>query len=379
MHLTPLPPRPAPEARPHGPASLAASLARRAQDDDRPASAMRGSVALLARHGLLTAPLPPDLGGRSLGAAPRTAEEATGLLVAIGSADLSLARLYEGHLNALRLIVAHGTAAQRECAAALARAGGLLGVWGADGDIPVTLSGGTLAGGKRFCSGLGIVAAALVTARSGQGQQLVLTDATDPARADPAQWQAAGMRATFSGTYDLAGVAAPPANLIGPRDIYTAEPLFLGGVWRIAAAELGGTFGLLEAARSHLAARGRLGDPTQTARLGRCLIAAHSALRLAATAAGFAESPAARRDPARAADLSVMARLAAERAAEETLTAVAASAGLEGCTTGTALERRARDLSTYIRQINPDGLLQRTARSLLDDPRPLAEAFAHGG
>ena len=125
-------------------------------------------VAALRDAGLLAAPLPEALGGAGLGTDPAALAEALRL---VGRASLPLGRLYEGHVNALRLVLRHGDAEQRDAAAADARDGAFFGVWNTDvpGEILrlETRPGGIrLQGRKILCSGAGRVDRALVTARA---------------------------------------------------------------------------------------------------------------------------------------------------------------------------------------------------------------------
>jgi alkylation response protein AidB-like acyl-CoA dehydrogenase len=330
---------------------------------------------LVAEHGVSRSPLPCHACGRALGLTERSAAEAVDLLISIGSADLSVGRLLEGHINAIRLIRAYGTDAQIRRVALVVDGGGALGVWGADDGAPVAIAGRTLSGTKRYCSGLGVVQLAIVPVRLGKDQQLVLASTTDERRADATAWAMHGMRATHSGRYNFDGVPFGDAERLGHPGDYTREPLFFGGAWRIAAVELGGVFGLIEAARASLAHRGRLDHPVQASRLGDVLIAAHAARALTVAAAQHAESEAALDAPDQAARHSICARLAAERVAEEAMRAAARSVGLEGLTSGSPLERRLRDLSTYIRQAAPDELKLRVGNAMLHDTAPLAKAF----
>jgi hypothetical protein len=66
-------------------------------------------VAALRSIGLLAAPLPPGLGGCGLGTVPEGAAPLCAALRLIGRASLPLGRLYEGHVNALRLVLRHGS------------------------------------------------------------------------------------------------------------------------------------------------------------------------------------------------------------------------------------------------------------------------------
>jgi len=79
------------------------------------------------------------------------------ILMIIGSGDLSLGRLYEGHLNAVLLVRRFGRPdLQRRVECAIGR-GALLGVWNTDAARPLNLVGAAagfhLEGGKAFASG----------------------------------------------------------------------------------------------------------------------------------------------------------------------------------------------------------------------------------
>ncbi len=330
---------------------------------------------LLDEHGVSRSPLPCHAGGFASGMTARSAAAAVDLMIGIGSADLSVGRLLEGHINAIRLVGAYGTDAQNRRVARVVEGGGALGVWGANDGAAVVIDSGTLSGTKRYCSGLGVVQLAVVPVRLGEDQQLVLVSTTDQGRADAAAWAMHGMRATHSGRYNFDGMSVTPDDRLGYPGDYSREPLFFGGAWRIAAVELGGVFGLVEAVRESLASRGRLDNPIQASRLGDVLIAAHAARALTIAAARHAEGDAALHAPDQAARHSIIARLAAERVAEEAMRAAPRSVGLEGLASGSTLERRLRDLGTYIRQAAPDELRLRVATAMLHDARPLAGAF----
>ncbi|GAD57047.1 hypothetical protein MBELCI_3099 [Limimaricola cinnabarinus LL-001] len=73
------------------------------------------------------------------------------------------------------------------------------------------------------------------------------------------------MQQSRSGGFDCDGLAGRP---LGGPEVYTREPHFLGGTWRIAAVTLGGTTGLLDRAASVLRARGQEGSEAHLLRLG---------------------------------------------------------------------------------------------------------------
>ncbi len=286
-------------------------------------------------------------------------------LVAIAEANLSVARLAEGHANASQLLRLHGRAAGT---------GRLLGVWGADGQAPVVARGQRLAGTKRYASGLGIVERALVTVACDDGIRLALVDVSDPARHRPGAWQMAGMRATVSGEVDLDGL---DPDWVGAPGDYHAEPHFVGGVWRIAALQLGGTFGLLGAARDWLADRGRLDADAQVARLAPLIARALAARGLVERAADVASGPEGLDDPDRAVMLSSQARLLTEDLAQDAIAAVERAIGLPHFEAGSETGRIARDLATYCRQAARDAFEQRAGRIALNRPGPIS-ALWHG-
>ena len=262
-----------------------AGLRQAAPGEDAGAS-VGPSISLLLESGCLGATDPIEL---------------TRTLVAIAEANLPAARLAEGHVNALQLLALYG-AGQHDTTA-------LWGVWGADGAEPLALREGRLVGGKRYASGLGIVARAIVTVPWEETSRLAVLDVTDTNRHRPETWRMSGMRATLSGDVDLSGLT--PHWLGGPGAYYQ-EPYFVGGVWRIAALQLGGTLGLLGEARDWLAAHRRLEAEAQIARLGPLIGRSLAAFGLIERAAGVAMGARGRDDPDRAVMLSSQARLLTE-------------------------------------------------------------------
>ena len=99
-------------------------------------------------------------------------------LTVLGAGDLSVGRLFEGHVNACLLVQKFGSAAIRRRVAAEVRAGKLLAVWCADAAEPLELrpakGGLRLRGGKAFASGAGLVSHALVVAHDRDLRQMIL-------------------------------------------------------------------------------------------------------------------------------------------------------------------------------------------------------------
>ena len=298
-------------------------------------------------------------------------------LVMISQANLPLARLYEGHVNAVRLVTTLGDARARSAMGAQT-AHGLFGVWGADGAIPLAVEGDRIVGGKRFASGLGTVGHAVVTLGQGETMRLALVDVSDPSRHRVDTWTKIGMRATASGDFDAAGMPASALRWIGKPGQYFDEPSFIGGVWRIAAVQLGGTLGLLHAAAGQLAELGRLGAEQQVARLAPVLTRALAAGAFTERAALVAEGPVGIADPERAVSLSAQARLLTEEIGQDAIAAVERSIGLQHFDEAAPTGRIARDLATYMRQAARDALLQRAGTWALQHQGPYSALLWDG-
>jgi hypothetical protein len=282
-------------------------------------------------------------------------------LARVASANLSVARLLEGHVNALRIIDERGNDDQRRAVRDLVDTGGMLGVWGADGDPPVRFDPKSrmLNGRKIYASGLGTVTHALVTVNVNDKTQLCLIDVSETQRHDSTVWAMSGMRATQSGSFDFSDMPADAALWIGPPDSYMTEPTFVGGVWRIAALQLGATLGLLDATAGHLKRLDRMKSDAQLIRLTPIVMRALAAEQLVTRAAIFAESAAARAQPERAVALSATARLLTEELGLHAITACEQSLGLVHFGKGSESGRMARDLAVYMRQAARDALLLR--------------------
>lgn len=294
----------------------------------------------------------------------------------LGGANLSVGRLWEGHVNALYLMQVHGTPDDVAWVEGLVEDGAFLGVWGADGSTPVAPSadGTQLAGHKVFASGLGIVTHAVVTVSSGPDVRLGVIDVRDQGRADPSTWKMQGMRATVSGRYDFEGIALRDVIWLGQPGDYIQEPHFIGGVWRIGALQVGGALGLLESAASELRARNRLEAPAQMARLSQVAISALGASALV-TRAALAATAGAAMAPDDAAALSAASRLLSEELGLDAIRAVEQSLGLAHFEQDSITGRKARDLSVYLRQAARDAFQTRVGEACLNEKDKLWTLF----
>ena len=356
---------------------VASLSAGRADAQDRDDGFPAEDVADLARLGLLAAPVPGEEGGAGLGREPDAADLAE-ILRLVGSGSLALGRVYEGHVNALDLVLRYAAPTERRALLADAVSGHLFGVWNTEpaADGLVLGEDGSLRGQKTFASGAGRVTRALVTARRpGRTEPEMLVVALDPnTRADLSAWRAQGMRASATGTVDLTGLA--PLARLGGLDDYHREPHFSGGAWRFAAVQLGGIEAVFEAWRGHLARTGRGVDPHQLARLGEGAIALEGARSFVTRAAGLVAHDAV--PPERIVAFVGLTRLAVERAGLEVLGLAQRSVGLQGFLRGHPLERLSRDLATYLRQPAPDRALTAAAATILAADGPVDRLWNPG-
>ena len=294
----------------------------------------------------------------------------------IGQTSLSLGRIVEGHMNALRLIGLYADREQKDTWLGAARSGSIFGVWGADADSPVTIrktEDGTwlLSGGKRFASGLGLVGHAVITARDARDNiQLAVIDATDASRQNLSSWKTSGMQATASGDFTCQDMKLSRADLIGGPGDYLREPFFEGGVWRYAAVQLGGLEALTDIARRHIVERDLTENREMSRRLADLVMACETGRLWVEEAARRTEcgSPV-----TTSVAYALLARETVERCCVEGLAIFDRMIGAASFFEGHPAEPIRRDLSFFLRQANLDGKLHAAARvfarNAIDDDR----------
>lgn len=278
------------------------------------------------------------------------------LLATVGQGDLSVGRIFEGHVNALFLIEKFGTTGQREHYRNLATSGHILGVWNTDmpGE-PVKLKNMRLQGRKNFASGADGLSHAIITASIAQGRLMIVVP-VGGLSIDRSWWRPLGMRASGSHVVDLTDVEIERDWILGDCDDYVREPWFSAGAIRFAAVHVGGMHAVFNTAEEHLRATQRIADPYQLHRLGQMGMAVESGYAWLERAAKYwAEPECSLRDGI--VTIANTARLAIEGLALTVLEEAERSVGAAGLIAPHPLERLIRDLRTYLRQPNPDGAL----------------------
>jgi hypothetical protein len=265
--------------------------------------------------------------------------------VALGHAaglDLALGRLAEGHADAIAIL---GEAAR-------APLGGPYGVWaarGATGEVTATpaVDGWRLDGRKGFCSGVGMVARALVTAEAPDGTRLFDLDVTAKQMVpEPGSWPAVGMAASASATVVFDGATATAAQGVGPAGFYTGRIGFWWGAAGVAACWWGGAQALLETVGRHLEA-GSAGDH-ELAAYGAAMARSRSmteTLRWAAT-----EIDAGGDDVDRARRTALTVREVVHDGCRAILAAAAAAGGARPICLDVSQSQRSADLYAYLAQ-----------------------------
>ena len=262
-------------------------------------------------------------------------------LAAAGARDLSFAKLFEGHTDALAILAEAGMAQ-------LAPAGSVWGTWCAEPPnarlrLEPAGDGWILYGRKAWCSGARSVSHAIVSCWTPAGEaMLAAVDMRQGGIAfDDDGWRAVGMRASSSIDVHFAGVAARP---VGGPGLYVGRAGFWHGGAGVAACWHGAAARLAAVLQAQLAARP--GDPHRLAQLGQVAVALNgSAAMLREAAAAIDRAPA---GDAMALALSV--RLAVEAAATLTLAAVGRALGAGPLCKDAAIARLFADLPVFMRQ-----------------------------
>jgi hypothetical protein len=297
------------------------------------------------------------------------------LLRAVASADAGVARILDGHLNAVERLRVQGPAALRDAELAAIGEGRLrTGVWGADpapgeGD-PAALRGDVVTGVKTFCSGAGGLHRALVLVRddtaTAPGPPLAAwVDLTVPGTVyvDRAWFRGAGMRSSAS--HRVVFDRAPVLAVLGAPGALTVQPWFARDAVRTAATWAGAADAAVADALEHLAARPATTDLEALA-AGRLTTWRHGlGLWLADAARILDGAPTGAQASAAAARL----RIAVADAARAILDEAERATGSRPPATGAALDRAARDLRLFLLQHRLEPIVARAGAAALQELR----------
>jgi hypothetical protein len=273
-------------------------------------------------------------------------------LAAVGAHDLALAKLFEGHTDALAILHeagAHGGAVDATWA-----------TWCAEPpDARLALSpdshgGLRLDGRKAWCSGARDVTHAVVSCWDPDGAAMLATvDLRQPGVTVTGEgWHAVGM--ANSGSVDVLfdGVHA---RVLGGPGFYVERAGFWHGGAGVAACWFGAATRLADALRERVAGRG---DPHRLAQLGEAAVALQGSAALMREAAARID----RTPQANAMGDALSVRLSVEASAGLVLAAAGRALGAGPLCKDAALARLYADLPVFMRQSHAERDLEALGR-----------------
>ncbi|MBD2702449.1 acyl-CoA dehydrogenase family protein [Spirosoma sp. BT702] len=359
-----------------------------AADTDADGAFPEEAFRLLANAGLLRATLPGQALDFKRGQTARLLQ----LLKRIGSANLAVGRVYEGHINALYLIHLYATPEQQNrWYTDVTEQHCLFSVWNTqegDGVSFVETSSPndttfSVKGSKTFCSGAGWIQRPLITGdlqsvRRPRGWQMAIvpTEHVSAIRQDSQFWQPLGMRASASFKLDFTGVELTEADLFGQPGDYLRQPYFSGGAIRFAAVQLGGVEAIYDETRQYLRDLNRTDDVFQQARLAEMTYLLESGNQwLNAAGDRMDRWLADGTDAQKIVAYTNMTRTAIEEICLRLMPLAERSVGARGLLRPHAFERLHRDLTHYLRQPAPDATLLDIGKFAFNNPASAHELW----
>ncbi len=330
-------------------------------------------IEYLVQAGLLQIVLP----GRKLDFNKKNTSSLLQLLKSIGRADLSVGRIYEGHINALFLIHLFATDHQKETWFADAANGFLFGVWNTQANDGVEIEQKdnctfSLTGKKTFASGSGIVQRALVTGninsheKKGWQMCIVNTEQLSNNNIDYNSWKPPGMKSSISYTFNFLGYEGKSGELLGDANKYYRQPYFSAGAMRFCAVQLGGAESLLNDTIAYLKSLNRTDDALQNARIAEMIIAVTSGdLWLQQAAANWDKWTTNESENSRLIAFANMTRTTIEKICLQVIELSSKCIGARGLLPPYTMEKRVRDLQFYLRQPAPDAALLDVAKYII--------------
>ena len=287
------------------------------------------------------------------------------MLAQVAATDLSLAKLFEGHTDALAILA--------ELAGPGAGPGSLWGTWCAeppDARLEIRSAGARrvrLHGRKAWCSGAAELSHAVVSGWTGDGKPWLAAVALQQPGVQVTRegWPAVGM--ARSGSVDVLFDGAEAVAVGEPGDYLSRSGFWQGGAG-VAACWFGGAAGIARALRAHCGTRS---DAHRLAHLGAAdaaLCASRALLR--ETAAWIDAHP-----HENAQRQAMTLRLSVERAAEDVLAHAGRAMGAGPLCRDARLAGAVADLPIYLRQSHAERDLESLGRLLVSAPSDPSEAW----
>jgi alkylation response protein AidB-like acyl-CoA dehydrogenase len=363
------------------------TLAGRAAAYDRAAAFPADDLADLIAAGLAAPTVPVSHGGLGLGPLHGDTLSLWLMTRELAKADLSLARCWEGHTNALVLIDALGTGEQRDrWFDAVVRGGETWVAWSGEPQAPkpgearrfgttVTRDGDgwVVDGTKAFAtSATGADRAILLVSLDGPGGArhaadgrsvlLLACDLRHPSiSVDTSWWDPIGMRATASHVVRFDHTPIPAGDQLGEPGDYLRDGWQSAFIPHYAASFLGAAEAAQEYALAYVARQDKGGDPYVQQRVGRMACDLDTARLWLEHVARLWDTG--HRDEARVA--GIRARHVIEHRALSVVDDCVRACGARSLVRPSPVERILRDLTFYVRHDNDDHLLATIGRGAL--------------
>lgn len=297
------------------------------------------------------------------------------ILFKLGSANLSVGRIYEGHINAIKLINHLGSDEQKCYYFSEVKNGKLFSVWNTELKFEalkaIKMDGKfKLDGAKTFCSGGLHIDYALVTAGIGKKKQLIIIPLKNykELNEDWSVWNPMGMKNSVSCRINFTNIVVPIKNLLGGLNSYEMEPWFTGGAMRFATVQLGGAEAIVIAAIDHINKLKRNNDPYQERRFGIMAVQIESG-KLWLEKAQQIEHNSQEYTKEEIILYANIMRSAILDICEKILHLAERSVGVQGFMNAHPMEQAFRDLKVYLKQPGPDISLKNAGAYYLNNYR----------
>lgn len=356
-----------------------------ASETDSPNLFPEKTLQCLKDSNIFKACISTDFGGRVLGLKEGSNQALLTILKLIGSGNLVVGRIIEGHFNAQLLIGRYGTFDQKKRFAKDSFDGKLFGVWNTQAEDGVSLKFEKgryhLNGSKTFATGTDYVFRPIVTASSQRKEswQMCIVDLDEVSlKTDSTWWNPMGMKATRSYKVTFNNIPLPQKNLLGLDGNYYEQPFFSGGSVRFSAVQLGAAEILLAETILYLQKLKRTDDSFQKMRIGQMRILVNSGnqwLKAAAESIDVFTGVPSAQNSKLFLDQSNMVRIAIDDICTEIMMLCQKCIGARGLNKPHHFERIIRDLNTYLRQPAPDHTLLEIGKFALGETPPVKNSF----
>ncbi|WP_461535001.1 acyl-CoA dehydrogenase family protein [Spongorhabdus nitratireducens] len=365
-------------------------FAPRAQQYDDNYSFPIDNIQDLYRAGFNGATISKEYGGLGLGNHKGNIRQLWSMVTAIAKADMSTARCWEGHNNALMLLDRIATREQKDrWYDGILNRGELWTVWSGEPllktpgqkqqfgtSLTLTDGGYLLNGSKTFCTSATHArwANLLVNTAGAGGARhascspesviMLACDLDQPSVSyDESWWKPVGMRGSVSCVVNFDNTFIPFENQIGEPGQFLREEWQTYWTPQYAATFLGGAQAAYDYTRDHIASQSRQNDPYVQHRIAKMALNIQACEQWLDHAAG--QWNAKQTEQAKLA--GNMARYQVEQLATESVQHAIHACGARALMQPSPLERIMRDLSIYTRHDNDDQLLATIGRSVLGE------------